>query len=192
MRKPDFCICENKRADQLCSNCTADQRLCIRYSDSTTHLLLIAKISRIFDCTCRFVSYLVGMPEDRFSRVAAHLEVNNNVSITIFRIRQAIKKNDKGLIGTYCMQAAKILNSEQRARLPSDVKEKVIKKYDLIQERHKLSLMGEAEKKEYLAKQAAERKEKMRQQMKERQKKLRKVRKKPLFFVYFLRNKERF
>ena len=75
------------------------------------------------------------------------------------------------------MQAAKILNSEQRARLPSDVKEKVIKKYDLIQERHKLSLMGEAEKKEYLAKQAAERKEKMRQQMKERQKKLRKVRK---------------
>ena len=30
MRKPDFCICENKGADQLCSNCTADQHLCFR------------------------------------------------------------------------------------------------------------------------------------------------------------------
>ena len=27
MRKPTICICENKDADQLCSNCTADQRL---------------------------------------------------------------------------------------------------------------------------------------------------------------------
>ena len=24
MRKPDFCLCENKGSDQLCSNCTAD------------------------------------------------------------------------------------------------------------------------------------------------------------------------
>ena len=28
MGKPDFCICENKDADQLRSNCAADQRLC--------------------------------------------------------------------------------------------------------------------------------------------------------------------
>ena len=28
MGKPDFCICENKGTDQLCSNCAADQRLC--------------------------------------------------------------------------------------------------------------------------------------------------------------------
>ena len=27
VRKPAFCICENKDADQLRSNCTADQRL---------------------------------------------------------------------------------------------------------------------------------------------------------------------
>ena len=47
MRKPDFCICENKGADQLCSNCTADQHLCFRYSDSTIPLLLIAKISSL-------------------------------------------------------------------------------------------------------------------------------------------------
>ena len=39
MRKPDFCLCENKGADQLCSNCKADQRLYFRYSDSTIPLL---------------------------------------------------------------------------------------------------------------------------------------------------------
>ena len=41
MRKPAFCICENKDADQLRSNCAADQRLCFRYTDCTipTHYL---------------------------------------------------------------------------------------------------------------------------------------------------------
>ena len=44
-RKPTICICENKEADQLCSNCTADQHLCFRYMDSTTPLLLKSEIS---------------------------------------------------------------------------------------------------------------------------------------------------
>ena len=35
MRKPTFCICENKDADQLRGNREADQRLCFRYTDST-------------------------------------------------------------------------------------------------------------------------------------------------------------
>ena len=35
MRKPTFCICENKDADQLRGNREADQRLCFRYLDST-------------------------------------------------------------------------------------------------------------------------------------------------------------
>ena len=39
MRKPAFCICENKGADQLHSNCAADQRLCFRYIASTITLL---------------------------------------------------------------------------------------------------------------------------------------------------------
>ena len=30
VRKPDFCICENKDADQLRGNREADQRLCFR------------------------------------------------------------------------------------------------------------------------------------------------------------------
>ena len=46
MRKTDFCLCENKGADQLRSNCEADQRLCFRYTDRTTLPLLISKISR--------------------------------------------------------------------------------------------------------------------------------------------------
>ena len=39
MRKPGFCICENKGADQLCGKHVADQRLCFRNIDSTIPLL---------------------------------------------------------------------------------------------------------------------------------------------------------
>ena len=45
LRKPAFCICENKDADQLCGNRTADQRLCFRYTDSTIPLLPKSKIT---------------------------------------------------------------------------------------------------------------------------------------------------
>ena len=39
MGKPTICIGENKGADQLRSNCEADQRLCFRFTDSTIPLL---------------------------------------------------------------------------------------------------------------------------------------------------------
>ena len=39
MRKPAFCLCQNKGADQLSSNHKADQHLCFRYTDSTIPLL---------------------------------------------------------------------------------------------------------------------------------------------------------
>ena len=45
-RKSDFCICENKGADQLCGDRASDQRLCFHYTDSTTHILL-TKISSL-------------------------------------------------------------------------------------------------------------------------------------------------
>ena len=38
-RKPAICICKNKGADQLRSNCEADQHFCFRYMDSTIPLL---------------------------------------------------------------------------------------------------------------------------------------------------------
>ena len=44
-QKPTICICENKDADQLCSNCTADQHLCFRHTDSTMPILLLSKVS---------------------------------------------------------------------------------------------------------------------------------------------------
>ena len=46
-RKPVLCICENKDADQLRSNCAADQRLCFRYTDSTIPLLPKSEISSL-------------------------------------------------------------------------------------------------------------------------------------------------
>ena len=45
VRKPDFCLGENKGADQLRGNREADQRLCFRYSDSAIPPLLKSKIS---------------------------------------------------------------------------------------------------------------------------------------------------
>ena len=47
MRKPTFCICENKDADQLRGNHEADERLCFRYIDSTIPLLSKSKISNL-------------------------------------------------------------------------------------------------------------------------------------------------
>ena len=48
MRKPAFCICENKDADQLRGNREADQRLCFRYTDSTIPLLSESEISSLW------------------------------------------------------------------------------------------------------------------------------------------------
>ena len=48
MRKPDFCICENKDADQLSGNREADLRLWFRYTDSTIPLLPIYEISSLY------------------------------------------------------------------------------------------------------------------------------------------------
>ena len=47
MRKPAFCLCENKDADQLRGNREADQRLCFRYIDSTIPLLSKSEISSL-------------------------------------------------------------------------------------------------------------------------------------------------
>ena len=70
VRKPAFCICEYKDADQLRGDREADQRLCFCYTDSTIPLLCQALgISR----TDRFVSDVVGNPEDRFSHNEAQI-----------------------------------------------------------------------------------------------------------------------
>ena len=47
MRKPAFCICENKDADQLRGNHEADQGLSFSYKDSTIPLLPKYEISSL-------------------------------------------------------------------------------------------------------------------------------------------------
>ena len=78
VRKPDFCICENKDADQLRGNREADQRLCFRYIASTIPLLPKDKNFKplvIFcGCTARFVWDQVKIPEDRFSHNEAQIK----------------------------------------------------------------------------------------------------------------------
>ena len=51
VRKPLFCICENKDADQLRGDREADQHLCFRYIDSTIPLLHKSEISRLKLCS---------------------------------------------------------------------------------------------------------------------------------------------
>ena len=60
MRKPDFCICEYKDADQLRGDREADQRLCFCYTDCTMPLLPKSEISSlqpscvaVQPCLCR-------------------------------------------------------------------------------------------------------------------------------------------
>ena len=48
MRKPAFCICEYKDADQLRCNCAADQRLCFRFMYCAIPLLSKSKISSLW------------------------------------------------------------------------------------------------------------------------------------------------
>ena len=68
MRKPTFCICENKDADQLRGNREADQRLSFRYTDSTIPLLpkSVKPLAIFCGCTGRFVWDLVGNPKTGF------------------------------------------------------------------------------------------------------------------------------
>ena len=78
MRKPAFCIYENKDADQLSGNREADQRICFRYTYSTIPLLPKSKISSLK------LSSVVAQPglyrtwletEDRFSHNGAQIIV---------------------------------------------------------------------------------------------------------------------
>ena len=72
MRKPAFCICENKDADQLRGSSEADQRLCFRYIDSTIPLFSISEIHLVWLYSLVCVG-LDGNTEDRFSHNEAHI-----------------------------------------------------------------------------------------------------------------------
>ena len=76
MRKPAFCICENKGADQLRGNREADQRLCFRYIDTKSLYSLNPKFQASSHLLWLYSPFYVGPdqnPEDRFSHNEAHL-----------------------------------------------------------------------------------------------------------------------
>ena len=76
MRKMAFSICENKDADQLCSKCAADQRLCFCYIHSTIPLLPNPKLQAFIHLLWMYSPVCVNLvenPEDMFSRDAAQI-----------------------------------------------------------------------------------------------------------------------
>ena len=85
MRKPAFCICENKDTDQLRGNHEADQGLCFRYINSTIPLLSKSEIFKplaiLCGCTAWFVSDLFGNPKDRFSQNEAHMTPDSPINL---------------------------------------------------------------------------------------------------------------
>ena len=76
MRKPAFCIGENKGADQLRSNRAANQRLWFHYIDSTIPLLPKSEISNLLPPSLA-VQHLVENLIDRFFHYEAYLFVTN-------------------------------------------------------------------------------------------------------------------
>ena len=69
MRKPAFCICKSKGADQLRGHRAADQRLGFHHINSTIPFLSKSEVSQVSSyllwLTDQFVSDLV--PKDKFS-----------------------------------------------------------------------------------------------------------------------------
>ena len=91
MRKPVFCICENKDADQLCGNRIADQRLCFRYTDSTIPLLPKSENSSLLPSSVAVQPGLCGTwsetPKTGFLTTRLHNTVNQIIFVAInFRI----------------------------------------------------------------------------------------------------------
>ena len=80
VRKPAFCMCENKGADQLYDNRTADHRLCFRYINSTIPLLPKSEILSLYPLLLLYRPVCVGLgrkPRRQVSCDVAHLYVGN-------------------------------------------------------------------------------------------------------------------
>ena len=84
MRKPDFCICENKGADQLHDSRAADQHLCFHYTDSMIPLnFLNPEFQYSMAVQPGLFQTRSETPEDRFSHNAAQVLYLQKVNIRI-------------------------------------------------------------------------------------------------------------
>ena len=73
-------LCKNKGANQLCSNCAADQRLCFHYIDSTIPLFKKMVISSFqpYSVVVQPSRDLTVNPKDRFSCNAIPMYYRND------------------------------------------------------------------------------------------------------------------
>ena len=80
MRKPKTCIDENKGSDHLCSNCTADQRLCFPYINSSSTVSLLSKsvISSFLLFSVAVCVDLIENPHHSFSHMTAQIDCQGN------------------------------------------------------------------------------------------------------------------
>ena len=96
MRKPAFCICENKDADQLRGSRETDQRLCFRYMDSTIPLLPKSEISMLLPSSVTVQPGLCQTrsetPKTVFSQRGSYLNYIMKVDL---RTRKGSKNADK-------------------------------------------------------------------------------------------------
>ena len=98
MRKPAFCLCENKGADQLRSMISAFVFATQIVKSSTSQNRNFKALAIFCGCTAQFVSHHVGNPEGRFSHAAAHIiprtclcsEDPSNPTLSIIRLGSII------------------------------------------------------------------------------------------------------
>ena len=119
IRKPTKCLGENKGADQLRSNCEADQCLCFRYMDNNFFFLLSKfqnfQLLAIFcDCTAWFVSDLVGSPNCWFSHAQKHLSFKKMKRLEKDGIQPNTPCNKGVSLHRYTNSQFRIMNSDFR------------------------------------------------------------------------------
>lgn len=105
----------------------------------------------------------VSKPQKHFSPTALHL-------IAYYRDNKD-REDRKASLSCNITKAVRLLSSDDRARLPEDLKILVQKRYEQIEHKKKLASMTEDQKKEYLQEKRNQLKEKMREKVKERKQK---------------------
>ena len=77
MRKLAFAICEHQTKRSACASAQSDQGFCypLLRQDNTSSFYIqnFKPLASFCCCAGQFESYLVGNPEDRFSRDEAHI-----------------------------------------------------------------------------------------------------------------------
>uniref|UniRef100_A0A3B5A1W5 Tyrosine-protein kinase BAZ1B n=1 Tax=Stegastes partitus TaxID=144197 RepID=A0A3B5A1W5_9TELE len=81
------------------------------------------------------------------------------------------KEDKKNFLSSLISKAAKTLSSDDRGRLPEELKELVQKRWELLEQKKRWAAMSEEERKEEMKKKREELKEKLREKAKERREK---------------------